>query len=116
MSAPARPTIPDSRFPADFGELMLDTVKIEHEAGKDKFGQPTFAQAIEAKCRVDYVQREVRTVDGLVRVSTCTICLAGMYGVQPQDRVTLRDGRQPVIIDVLTHWDDRGPLYQEIMT
>ena len=116
MSAPARTIILPSAFPADFSDLMTDVVKIEHQTGNNAYGEPTYANPIVAKCRIDYQTREVRQPDGLVRVASTSIHLAGLHDVAPQDRITLPDGRQPAIIMVMNYADDRGPLYQEILT
>lgn len=116
MSAPTRSVVPVSRFPSDFRDLMNEVVIVEHEIGKNKFSEPTYGAPIEVRCRISGTTREVRTAEDLVRVASTIIHLSGIYDVNPQDRITLSDGSHPAILVVNQSSDERGPLYEEILT
>jgi hypothetical protein len=100
----------------DFRRLMVDHVAIEHKIGQNEHGEAAFAAPIQAFCAVEYVTREIRTKDGRTRIASTRITLDGLYGTTPEDRLTLSDGRQPVILEVNRLVDEIGPSFEVIST
>jgi hypothetical protein len=99
----------------DWKKLMVDNVTIERQTGNNVNAEPTYAAPISIHCRVEYVEREYRTPDNLTRTSTCMVILDGVYGIRPQDRLTLSDGNVMTIQNVETYYGDRGPLYEAVL-
>lgn len=105
-----------SRLPADFVRLMSDRILIWQQTGQDAYSKPTYGQSVSARCRIDSVAHEYRTVDGLTRTYDTMIILDRYYGIKPQDKIQLPNGDQPTIVTVSLYSDEHGPLYESIAT
>ncbi len=105
-----------SVMPWDFRELMTQTVTVQPQSGNNAAGEPTFGDAITIRCRIQGTIKEIRAADGLTRMSSALVILDGVYGIEPQDKLTLPDGTTPVILSVNQNNDGAGSLYEEILT
>lgn len=104
------------RLPADFRALMSSYVTIEHHIGRDQYGKDLYGPSFTVRCRIDNTLREYRTSATTTQGSTTVIVLDGVYHVDTNDRITLPNGKQPPIVNVDVFSDDKGPLYEEVLT
>lgn len=87
------------------------TVSLLVQAGKDKYGAPTFEAPIEVAARVERKNRLVRSMEGSEVVSSATVYFADAISVKHHDRVLLPDGSRGDIISIEEVPDERGDLY-----
>jgi hypothetical protein len=109
-------------FLEDFGELLTQQVTREPVSSEDKYGQPSYGAPTVLRCRVVSKPRLVRSVsaarsetEGSVRevVSTAQVWTEPVqWGVD--DRITLPDGTQPIILHVERYPDETGPHHEVV--
>ncbi len=98
-------------------ELMIDTVTIEPKTGIDKFNNIQYGDAVTVQCQIERMNKRVLDRTGRELISTVGIILATPeLSVGAEDRVTLPDGSQPAIMEVLAVKDEVGPYYLELRT
>lgn len=96
-------------------DLMLDTVVLEPVTGKDKFTKLLFAEAITPRCQIVRMNKRALTESGRETISTVQIIFAEPeLEISVNDRLTLSDGSNPAIIQVMAVKDDEGPYYLEV--
>jgi len=97
-------------------DLLLQTITLERRTGLDQYGAHTYGTAESLAARVVNRLRMVRNVAGQEVTSNTTIWIIGNNDIKAVDRITLPDGTQPPIIDVLTYPDETGVTHhQEVL-
>jgi hypothetical protein len=100
----------------DLLELMTEEVTIEPYAARTGRGIVSYGAGTAYQCRIVGKRRMVRDAEGAEIVSTRTIYLGSAPGVTVQDRLTLPNGDQPVILSVASTPDEDGTYYETIYT
>lgn len=105
-------------------DMMIDEITLEPCTGKDKFNNLTFGPSVKVQCQIVRANIASRTAaagqralarEGRETMSTVQVILATPeMTVTDNDRITLPDGTQPAIIEVLAANDEVGPYYLEI--
>lgn len=101
-------------FEEEFLDTMVDEVTWEPSTGYDADGAPAFGTGVTIKCRVSPRARKVLDAHGTEVVSAAVIYTEEAPAVSPNDRITLPDGSQPVIIRVERPPDRDGAHHTEI--
>ena len=102
--------------------LMVETVEIEWPTGTLTLdGIQSYGAAVEVSCHIEATNKKVfartRTDPAYMeRVATSRIYLAESPVVTINCRLTLPDGRQPLILAVAANGDERGAHHQVIRT
>jgi hypothetical protein len=78
---------------------FVDTVTVEPFLGRDKYAQPSFGAPRDVAARVEYTPRLVRTIEGREVVGS-TVVYTADQDITADDRLTLPDGKQPVILSI----------------
>ncbi len=84
------------------------TVTVESYLGNNAYGEPQYGTPVQCPA---FVQRKIKLVrdrTGREVVSTAQVYLDGSVNVGVQDRITLPDGNQPVILSVEALPDETG--------
>jgi hypothetical protein len=95
---------------------MTQVVTWEPRTGLDEYSRPTYGAATAVRCRVVGRTKLVLDTNGQEVVSTTVVYCDGNPGISPEDRVTLPDGSQPVILRVESYPDETGQVYQQVLT
>lgn len=103
-------------LPAELVEMMNQEVILAPSTGLDEYNNPTLGAPVSVKC---YIERQnKRAVDRVGRevISTAQIILAAPETtVTLNDQLTMPDGKQPPIINLIAAPDENGePYYLEI--
>ena len=101
---------------ADLRALFLDTITVEPFIGRDQDGKPTFGGGVPYKCRIQNLTRAERDSGGEYLVNWATIYLDYSPAITGQDRITMPDGTTPIITEVNSSPDDKGPYMTKILT
>lgn len=105
-----------AEFGNDFRDMMSDTITFKKSTSVDKYGKRTMGAASSPIiCRVLTKPTMVRTEAGEEKVSSTTVWLDGVYGVEPEDEVTLPNGKKPKVMTVERYTDETGPAYEKVM-
>lgn len=101
--------------------LMVETVAIEWPTGAMSLdGIRSYGTPVNVACRIEATNRKVvfSTIgaDYVERVATSRIYLAEAPAVTINCRITLPDGRQPIILAVEANGDERGAHHQVLYT
>lgn len=84
-----------------FLDQMKDTVTWQTVTGIDRFRKKTLSPTtVTIKCRQTRQTRMVRNAIGEEELSGVQLILDGVYGIKPEDVITLADGSTPSIITV----------------
>lgn len=78
--------------------LFNQSVTVEPLTLRTRNRVPTYGTAVTVKCRVEYGQKEMRTRDGDVIVSTARIFMAPDEVIDTDSKVTLPDGTTQQVI------------------
>lgn len=100
----------------DLKALLKETITVEPLTGRDQDGKPTFGAGMPYKCRIQRQNRAERDQGSVYLVSWATIYLDYSPGIGGQDRLTLPDGTQPIITEVVSSPDDQGSYFTKILT
>jgi hypothetical protein len=99
-----------------WSEGMPDTVTINSGTAIDKYGKRTYggsSQTIQARVIMD--TQLIKDTEGQDIVSVGRAILAGPYSsIGLGDKITLPDGKTPVIVKVNTVSDSAGPVYTAV--
>lgn len=97
-------------------DLMLDEVTLEPALGTTKFNDLVFDTPLTGvQCQIVKMNRRVLNKEGREVISTVQVILADpTIEIDTNARLTLPDGSQPAIIELLAASDDTGPYYLEI--
>src|SRR6185436_8554371 len=101
---------------SDWLDLMPDTVTYEAMTGRDGQSKPTYGTAVSYRARVVY--KYIRTsnrASGQDAVGTGEVWLAGILYPNIDDRITLPDGSQPIIVNWNVFTDETGPHHTVII-
>ena len=104
-----------------FDELLTDEVTREAFVSQNDYGEATYGGAVTLKARVvgkpelvvtgaGEASRAVREV-----VATAKVYCSGVPAWDLRDRITLPDGTQPVILQVITYPDEDGEHHQVVV-
>jgi hypothetical protein len=96
-------------------DLMLDAVVLEHFTGNDKYNNHEYGDLVAARCQIVRVNRRAISKSGEEITSTVQVIFADpTLVVTVDDLLTLSDGTQPAIIEILSAKDDVGDYYLEL--
>jgi len=103
-------------LPPELLGLMNDTIVLEPRLGVDKYNDFTFGPPVSVKAYVARNFRRFLTMEGREVTSNVQVILADpTVVVKSDDRLTLADGDQPSIIQILSAPDENGdPYYLEL--
>jgi hypothetical protein len=85
------------------------TVSYQRDLGNDEFGTRTLGSVVKLKAIVDWKQRQVRTITGLLSVSRASVLFLDVaalsaatagQGIDENDVITLPDGTTGPILDM----------------
>lgn len=94
-----------------FVDMMPDTLTVEAFLGRDTYGAATYGPARTYTARVNNVQRNVLNAQGQMVVAKGRAWLDTVDTITVNDRVTLDDGTQPVLLNMNQVPDETGPAY-----
>lgn len=101
----------------DFAELFPHTITLESYAGVDGYSKPRYGSPTSYTARVEYKARLVKDSRGNEVVSSATVYLMIVPpGLSDKDRITLPDGKKPVIITVEIQADTSANYFAIIYT
>lgn len=97
-------------------DLMIDEVTLEPATGTDKYNNFVYDTPLTGvQCQVSRTNRRVINKEGREVISTVQIIFADpTLEIDVNTRLTLADGSQPAIIELLSASDETGPYYLEI--
>lgn len=104
----------------EFEEFLTDTVTREPYDGKNDYNEPTFSGAISLKARVVFKPEVIKAsggeTSGTVKelVSRARVYCSAVPGWNARDRITLPDGSQPKILQIVTLPDETGEHHQVV--
>lgn len=97
----------------DVTKPLQATVSFERYIGSDGYGTLLYAPAVPLKAIVDWKQKQVRTVSGILSVSRASVMFLDIValtaatpagfttaGVSDEDKITLPDGTTGPILDM----------------
>jgi len=99
----------------DFLKWFNQTVKIESFTSINIYGEPQYGTAVQCSAFIEYKTKLVRDATGQEVVSTVQIYLDGSIDVNIQDRITLPDGSQPVILSIEALPDETGSIHHKVV-
>ena len=100
----------------DFRDLMTQTVAIEKFISHNANVEPTYGDSANHRARVVHKEKVVRDTQGREKVSTAQTWIFGNPDIDPQDRITLPDESQPIILSVRSYPDENGDHHQVVFT
>lgn len=96
-------------IPRDFSEMMPHTITVYGASTVDKYGKQSFSGSGTAyQCRLIYENRMVRDNDGRETLEAGRAIVYGVATASVKDRVTLPDGKSPLVTSVATIKDENG--------
>lgn len=101
-------------------DLMVETITVEPwVAHASSDGRETYGAAVQIPARIESTSARVITASrtdpqAQERLATGRIYIPDTPIVRIEDRLTLPDGRKPVIVKVEANGDERGPHHQVI--
>ena len=105
----------------EFDEFYNDEVVRTPYTGQDGYGQPSFGNGVTHLCRVVHKPQMLRLqgsgeAQGTLRevVSKAQIFSKSIVGWGLRDQVTLPDGSQPKILQIVTYPDETGPHHEVV--
>lgn len=104
-------------LPSELSDLMLDEIVLEPVVGgPDKYNNFTYGPAVTVRCQLSRTNKRALDRRGRELTSTAQMILATPeLVVTTDDRLTMPDGTQPAIIEVLSTPDSDGsPYYLEV--
>lgn len=99
----------------EFGDLLIDTIGWEQWAGQDEHTRPMYNIRVDLPARIEYKTKRILMPDTTERVASVMVYIAPTPVIDPRDRITLPDGRQPVIMAIDRLSDETAAYYQGIM-
>lgn len=96
---------------SDWLDMMTQVVTVEPFVSRDAYGAATYGAATDYQARVNYKSHFIRTADAEQVVARGTAWLAADGPISVNDRITLPDGSQPLLLDSNGENDEAGPLY-----
>lgn len=103
-------------FDTRFLEMMSDTITINAGTAIDKYGKRTYGGSNQSiQCRVIMDTQLIKDTEGQDIVSVGRAILSGVYSsLSLGDKITLPDGKTPVIIKINTVSDIGGAVYTSL--
>jgi len=99
----------------DFLKWFNQIVTIEPFTGVNAYGEPQYGAAVQYSAFVQRKTKLVRDRMGQEVVSTAQVYLDGSVDVGIQDRITLPDGSQPVILSIEALSDETGNTHHKVV-
>ena len=100
--------------------LLKQTVTREPMTSSDEYATPTYGTLVSIKARVVYKSTLIRTSvstssaqDGARELVSSAMITTDIAGWKTTDRITLPDGKQPIILDVKRYPDETGRIAVE---
>lgn len=106
----------EDAMPWDWRELMDSVCFLERKTGVNVNAEASYGPRQNIRCRVQGVSVEVRDAQSQTRIASTKVILDGVYGVTPQDKITLPDGSAPVILAVNQFSIGSGAMFEEVLT
>lgn len=99
----------------DFFDFFKQTVTVEPYTGQNQYAEPTYGASVQYSAFVQRKTKLVRDRAGREVVSMAQVYLDGSVNVGVQDRITLPDGSQPVILSVEDLPDETGVSHHKVV-
>lgn len=116
--SPIVPLAPQpSNLEADFLDLMIDTLTVEHFNGHDEWGRADdFDPPVTYRCRIVAKPRldRIKTDPSRDESQDLTHVWVASTDIKIEDRCTFPDGSQPQLLQVETFPDENGVHHQEL--
>lgn len=94
--------------PRDFSEMMPHTITVATASTLDKYGKQAFGTTASYQCRLVYQNRITRDNDGREITESGRAIVYGVATATVKDKITLPDGRTPLVTSVATIKDENG--------
>lgn len=104
-------------FEGEFLSMMTSTAQVKAETGRNGYGVPTFGSPVSVPCHVSITTKIVRGNTEETTNSTAQIELpppgyvvgtTTVPTVHQEDHVTLSDGIERRVLDVIVRYDESG--------
>ncbi|MBC7340893.1 MAG: hypothetical protein H5U02_00305 [Clostridia bacterium] len=99
----------------DFLAWFKQTVTVEPFSGTNAYSEPVYGAPVTYSAFVQRKTKLVRDRTGREVVSTAQVYLDGSVNVGVQDRITLPDGSQPVVLSVEVLPDETGSAHHKVV-
>ena len=93
--------------------LLVHTIYIAPYTGVNAYGEAGYGTDMPVKCRVQDNIKKIRTASGSEVVSNTQIYVDGAVSVN--DRITLADGRVPLVLRISPKEDAAGNLHHTVI-
>ncbi|HWP59534.1 MAG TPA: hypothetical protein VNL14_16700 [Candidatus Acidoferrales bacterium] len=95
-------------FVDEFADMMDDKVQWEKFSHQDAYGVKNYAPPVSIPAREVRKPHIVTDASGREVVASGIIYLAKAIGIDPRDRITLSNGRRPLILAADSYPDEKG--------
>lgn len=99
----------------DFLAWFKQTVTIEPFIGVNAYAEPQYGVPVQYSAFVQRKTKLVRDRTGREVVSTAQVYLDGTVNIGVQDRITLPDGSQPIVLSVEVLPDETGAIHHRVV-
>lgn len=101
-------------FINEFLDMLACSVTHEPRISRDEYGAPTFGAATSYTARIQYKTQMVRANSGEDVLASGSIIFGTVLSVTADDRITLPDGSQPLIISWESPYDEKELVYTKV--
>lgn len=99
----------------DWLDMMPRTITVSTWIGANRFAEETYSTSgTSVRCRIERINRNVINATGETVVSSVTIYAASTSAIPLTAKVTLPDGSEPNLIQVVPHDDQDGAHHQTL--
>lgn len=97
----------------EFLDLMPLTIQVQHQSSINAYNEATYTAPVEYQARLEPTYRLLRSPDGTEQIVSARLIVDAQGELVETDKVTLPDGKTPLVVSVTTHWDENGIHHQE---
>jgi len=99
---------------SDFSDMLTETITVYTRTGADSYGKPIFGGGVSYSCRIQWRNTLVRDARGEEVVASGNALLQGAPALSSDDKVTLPDGSEPLILTVTRAFDEEGAHHSRV--
>jgi hypothetical protein len=96
----------------DFLDLMPLTISVQHQAGVNEYNEPTWSSVVQYRARMETTRQYLRTAEGTEQIVSGRLIVDAQGTLHESDKVTLPDGKTPLVVAVATEYDETGIHHQ----
>lgn len=103
---------------AAFLDFLEQSITIEPYVSDNKYGEASYGASVSYQCRIEYVNKVIRTAENIERVSTATIFVNTATVINPRSKITLPSGHTPAnspILSVQVQVDETGLTHHTVI-